>query len=84
MTKSPKTTTVAICMVLSGLSSIIIGLAGSEPVIGTYEAMTLIITGVGFFFARDADRTDREAGAVEAAKYRDHKKRNKHTKPRSK
>jgi len=82
--KSPKTTIVAVCMVLSGLSSIVIGFAGGDPTMGTFEALTLIITGIGFFFARDADRTDREAGAVEAEEHRASKKIFRTSKPRSK
>lgn len=78
--KSPKTSTVAIGLILSGLGAIAVAIGNGE--MPNLEAIFALLTGVGFWLARDDKVTDEEAGAVEAAEQRKVKQELKTKTPR--
>ncbi len=67
--KSPKTTTVAILAILAGGARALYTLFSGEGFPNT-EDIALVLSGIGFLFARDNDRTDTESGAHTAEQNR--------------
>lgn len=62
-------------MIVSGLSKVALDIkSGATP---DLESAGLILAGIGFFLARDVDRTDMESGAAQAEVKRHLKKMGK-------
>lgn len=78
--RSPKTTTVAILAIIAGAAKALYSLLAGEGIPNT-EDIVLVLSGVGFLFARDNDRTDAESGAQVAEQNRSIKKSQKTDSP---
>ena len=71
--KSPQTTTIAIVAIAAGAFRALYAVLAEGTLPGT-EDIVLVLSGVGFLFARDNNRTDRESGADAAEATRELKR----------
>lgn len=71
--KSPQTTTVAILAIAAGTFRALYAVLAEGALPGA-EDIALVLSGVGFLFARDNNRTDRESGADAAEATRELKR----------